>query len=287
MKVRFARRPVAALAVLAVAGVGFEVTSGEPAVSEEKTCPQTDTGITLPKGLLRHGLRRQDRPRAADGRGARRHRVRQHVERRLLQQRHAARGRLPRRAQGHQGRRQGRPGRALRADVRRGRPRRHRHRTSTRTGLYAEINDRIVRYALKDGEITPTGEARTVLSGMPITGDHPMHPFIIDKDGNLFVSMGSATNTCEVKNRMPRSTGNDPCTELETRAGVWRYDANKTGSGVLAEGALRLGHPQRRGLRLRRRRAPVRHAARPRSAARELAQALHRASRASTFPPRR
>ena len=23
--------------------------------------------------------------------------------------------------------------------------------------------------------------------------------------------------------------GNDPCTELETRAGVWRYDANKTG----------------------------------------------------------
>jgi mono/diheme cytochrome c family protein len=40
--------------------------------------------------------------------------------------------------------------------------------------------------------------------------------------------MGSATNTCEVKNRMPHSPGNDPCTELETRAGTWRYDANKT-----------------------------------------------------------
>jgi mono/diheme cytochrome c family protein len=26
---------------------------------------------------------------------------------------------------------------------------------------------------------------------------------------------------------MPHSPGNDPCTELETRAGIWRYDANK------------------------------------------------------------
>lgn len=95
-------------------------------------------------------------------------------------------------------------------------------------GLYAEINDRIVRYALKDGEIAPSGKPETVLSGMPLTGDHPMHPFTIDADGKLFVSMGSATNTCEVKNRMPHSKGHDPCTELETRAGVWRYDAGKT-----------------------------------------------------------
>ena len=64
---------------------------------------------------------------------------------------------------------------------------------------------------------------------MPLDGDHPMHPFIIDADGNLFVSMGSATNACEVKNRMPHSPGNNPCSELKTRAGIWRYDANKTG----------------------------------------------------------
>jgi mono/diheme cytochrome c family protein len=55
-----------------------------------------------------------------------------------------------------------------------------------------------------------------------------MHGFAIDKDGNLFVEMGSATNACEKQNRMPHSAGNDPCTELETRAGIWRYDANKT-----------------------------------------------------------
>jgi glucose/arabinose dehydrogenase len=28
---------------------------------------------------------------------------------------------------------------------------------------------------------------------------------------------------------MPNSPGHRPCTELETRAGIWRYDANRTG----------------------------------------------------------
>jgi len=96
-------------------------------------------------------------------------------------------------------------------------------------GLYAEVNDRIVRYEMKEGEVAPTGQAEVILSGMPISGDHPMHPFAIDAEGKLFVSMGSATNACEMKNRMPHSPGNDPCTELESRAGIWKYDANKTG----------------------------------------------------------
>jgi len=95
--------------------------------------------------------------------------------------------------------------------------------------LYAEINDQVVRYDLKDGAPSTTTKPETILSGMPITGDHPMHAIAIDADGNMFVSMGSATNTCEVKNRMPHSPGNDPCTEAETRAGIWRYDANKPG----------------------------------------------------------
>jgi glucose/arabinose dehydrogenase len=55
-----------------------------------------------------------------------------------------------------------------------------------------------------------------------------MHPFAIDAAGNLFIDLASATNACEVKNRMPHSPGHDPCIELETRGGIWRYDANKT-----------------------------------------------------------
>ena len=95
--------------------------------------------------------------------------------------------------------------------------------------IYAEVNDRIVKYALDANAIVPKGKPEVIVSGMPLTGDHPMHPFIIDAQGNLFVDLGSATNACEVQNRMPKSPGNEPCTEKETRAGTWKYDANKTG----------------------------------------------------------
>ena len=66
-----------------------------------------------------------------------------------------------------------------------------------------------------------------ILSGLPLTGDHPMHPFTIDADGHMFVDLGSATNSCQLQNRIANSPGHQPCTELETRAGTWLYDANK------------------------------------------------------------
>jgi glucose/arabinose dehydrogenase/mono/diheme cytochrome c family protein len=95
--------------------------------------------------------------------------------------------------------------------------------------IYAEVNDKIVKFpAVSGGGIAPKGKPQVVVSGMPLAGDHPMHPFIIDSKGNLFVDMGSATNACEVQNRMPKSPGISPCTEKDTRAGTWRYDANKT-----------------------------------------------------------
>ena len=94
--------------------------------------------------------------------------------------------------------------------------------------LYAEQNDKIIRYALTADSVAPSGAPETVLSGLPLTGDHPMHPFIIDGKGELYVDLGSATNSCQIENRMPDSLGHQPCTELETRGGTWRYDANKT-----------------------------------------------------------
>jgi glucose/arabinose dehydrogenase len=93
--------------------------------------------------------------------------------------------------------------------------------------LYAETNDRIVRYELPASGIEPTAAPQTVVSGLPLTGDHPMHPIAIDAQGNLYVDLGSATNSCQSQNRMPNVPGNNPCTELETRAGTWRYNANK------------------------------------------------------------
>jgi glucose/arabinose dehydrogenase/mono/diheme cytochrome c family protein len=95
--------------------------------------------------------------------------------------------------------------------------------------LYAEESDKIVRYALPTEGLAPTSPPETIVSGLPLTGDHPMHPFAIDETGNLYLDSGSATNSCQARNRMLESPGLNPCKELETRAGIWLYDANRTG----------------------------------------------------------
>jgi glucose/arabinose dehydrogenase/mono/diheme cytochrome c family protein len=97
--------------------------------------------------------------------------------------------------------------------------------------IFAEINDRIVRYRLPAGAIVPSGPADTIVSGLPLGGDHPMHPFAINAEGAMYVDVASATNSCQLKNRTLKSPGLDPCTELETRGGVWLFDANKTNQG--------------------------------------------------------
>ena len=99
--------------------------------------------------------------------------------------------------------------------------------------LYAEEGDtvskRITRYALSTDSLTPaTTGSQVVVNGLPANGDHPMHPFVIDGSGKIFMDVGSATNSCQVKNRTLNSPGKNPCTELQTRGGIWRYDANKT-----------------------------------------------------------
>ena len=95
--------------------------------------------------------------------------------------------------------------------------------------VYAEEADRIDSYPWKPGEKAPTGKGTVVVTGMPLGGDHPMHPFIIDAKGQMFVDMGTATNACQEENRQLRSPGIRPCRELDTRGGTWRFDANKTG----------------------------------------------------------
>src|SRR5258708_40031433 len=67
--------------------------------------------------------------------------------------------------------------------------------------IYAEINDRIVRYSLPAGSTVPSGSADTIVSRLPLGGDHPMHPFIINAEGLMYVDVASATNSCQLKNR--------------------------------------------------------------------------------------
>jgi glucose/arabinose dehydrogenase len=87
--------------------------------------------------------------------------------------------------------------------------------------LYAEADSTIVRYRLS-GDSTPSRPPEVIVTGLTTEGGHPMHPIAVDAR-NLFVNMGSNTNSCQVKDRTPASRGHDPCRELEQRAGIWRF----------------------------------------------------------------
>ena len=94
--------------------------------------------------------------------------------------------------------------------------------------LYLDQGQSILRYRLADSALRPTGAPDTLVTGLP-TGGHAAHSFALDGRGGLFVNVGSRTNSCQQKDRENRSPGADPCTELETRAGIWRFDAARTG----------------------------------------------------------
>jgi glucose/arabinose dehydrogenase len=95
----------------------------------------------------------------------------------------------------------------------------------TQLFLYFAANDRIVRYFLLPGRLQPFGMPATVVSGLPATGDHVSKTVVLNGLGAMFVNIGSATNSCQVENRVPFSPGVDPCPELAVRAGVWAFNA--------------------------------------------------------------
>ena len=43
-----------------------------------------------------------------------------------------------------------------------------------------------------------------IVTGLPLGGDHPMHPFAFDAHGGLYVDVATATNSCQAQNRTLR-----------------------------------------------------------------------------------
>ncbi len=95
--------------------------------------------------------------------------------------------------------------------------------------LYVDEGKQIVRYSRSDTALAPEGKREVVVSNIPLDGGHRARNIAIGSAGALYLNVGSKTNSCQQKDRANESPGIDPCTELQTRAGIWKYDANKTG----------------------------------------------------------
>ncbi|MEO7996715.1 MAG: PQQ-dependent sugar dehydrogenase, partial [Gemmatimonadaceae bacterium] len=94
--------------------------------------------------------------------------------------------------------------------------------------LYLDARSAILRYTLTKGVMVPTGAPDTIVSGLPATGNHFSREIALDGKGNMFVNVGSSTNVCQPGSDLS-SKGADPCVELETRAGVWKFSDSQIG----------------------------------------------------------
>src|SRR2546427_1235730 len=93
--------------------------------------------------------------------------------------------------------------------------------------LYFSSTTTVYRYAIRAGSLVPLGAPDVIVQGLP-AGGHAARNLALTADGRtLFVNIGSATNSCQVKDRANESPGQDPCAELAYRAGVWRVRATQ------------------------------------------------------------
>ena len=92
--------------------------------------------------------------------------------------------------------------------------------------LYYSDRTHVYRSKLTEGELLPSEALDTIVT-LVDGGGHMEKPFTFDNKGGLYVTVGSLSNCCELELRSANSKGDDPCTELETRGGIWKFDENK------------------------------------------------------------
>jgi glucose/arabinose dehydrogenase len=95
--------------------------------------------------------------------------------------------------------------------------------------LYAASGTGIYRFPLDGEALVPAAAPELIVDGLTASN----HPIAFDGKGNLFVSIdgGGGINNC-ADPAAPKDTkpvGLKPCPLLETRGGIWRFDAAKPG----------------------------------------------------------
>ena len=95
--------------------------------------------------------------------------------------------------------------------------------------LWFAPNDRVIRWAWKEGQLQPAGEPEVIVRDLPAGTMHSSKSIAFGPGGALFVNIGSPSNACQQQDRTARSPGKQPCEELDARAGIWRFERDKPG----------------------------------------------------------
>jgi glucose/arabinose dehydrogenase len=93
--------------------------------------------------------------------------------------------------------------------------------------LYLAVDDAVLRYRWPATATEPDTTEEWIATKLPLGTygwAHTMKGIAVGTDGMVYVSIGSATDNCQVIDRGEKSPGKWPCSELEDRAGVWRLE---------------------------------------------------------------
>ena len=94
--------------------------------------------------------------------------------------------------------------------------------------LYHSTNSALYRYRLAPGDLVPKGAAETVVSDLPLGRQHEAKSFAFDETGQLFVEVGSPSNSYGGEHDRAKGAKGEDATEfLATHGGWWRFDPNK------------------------------------------------------------
>jgi glucose/arabinose dehydrogenase len=95
--------------------------------------------------------------------------------------------------------------------------------------LYVAKVNSVERFKMTPGQLTPSGEPETVVTGLPGVAQHGDKGIAFDGKGSLYVNVGAPSNACQLPDRRPGAKGQDPCPLLEKNGGIWKFDENKLG----------------------------------------------------------
>jgi glucose/arabinose dehydrogenase len=94
--------------------------------------------------------------------------------------------------------------------------------------LYATSNEEVYRYKLNaDGTVSNPNNPEKIVTGLIARGEHEAKPIALDDDGNLYVTIGAFSNSCQIADRQTGSMGMKPCPVLDSAGGIWKFSANK------------------------------------------------------------
>ena len=95
--------------------------------------------------------------------------------------------------------------------------------------LYVAGFHGVLRYKMTAGQLKPSGEPETIVTGLPGVEQHGDKTMAFDNKGSMYVNVGAPANACQEKDRTLHSPGLDPCPLLEKNGGVWKFSESKLG----------------------------------------------------------